>query len=679
MQEVKQFCQKKKSHLSVAVLSLVISILIFVSFGLFHLTKSETTDEHFWKHDRIEKYYNGLSEGIKDGRWNKTRLNDKPGVTVALISGVSVPLFGTEPSRHEKVETKNKKQNLYDEYHIEETESLNFALRLPGLLFNALIVLPLIFWLTLKITRNKTLTAFVVLLMGTNPVLIGISQVVNPDTFLWGFSTIGILAYIGLLYRKEKKFIFIAGISTGMALLSKYTANLLFLFYPAIFVLISLFESRKNIGNRGVLREIKEYYSGYAKSFTVVGVIALAVFVIFMPAVFHDAGHFLYGTFYSPTLAPIVDMVINVLNVRGAIFVNEGEYKTGVMFFLSLVIFLFLTIVLPFVFLWGAQKLQRLPKLFLKSLLLLMFFLFVFSFMNAWLGTPFFSLDNLKESSRVRGELVFPSFSGDFFLVFWWKALSVQAQNLIFSLTPITVMFTLFLWIRVLQGKVTQKKLLPVVHLFSSVIPLVFFVGALSADIFVNVRYSLLLFPLFSFLGGLGLYEVVQLLYKRDLIFSRNKMYCLKYVVMGIIVLAQLVLLWGIRPHYFNYHSALLPSKYLVTDSWGYGGYEAAEYLNSLPDSKSLVVWTDHRGLCQFLQGKCIVSKELYLDKTDIDYFVFSRRGMIVKSFVPIGLNPYNITMEKYHSEKFLGRNTVFEVQIGGRPANFVKVIKVEK
>jgi len=676
---------KTENNNLIIKISIFVSIFAFVSFGLFHLTKFETTDEHFWKYDRIEKYYNGLKEGFESGRWNKTRINDKPGVTNALISGITIPILGLEPSKHNDIEgeknnrfydeKKGKYRELYDMYHTENTEKINLALRLPGLLFNAFIILPIIFWLTLKIIKNKFLASINALLIGMNPIMIGVSQIVNPDTFLWGFSAIGLLSYIAYLYRDEKKFIIISGLATGFALLSKYSANLLFAFYPILFILLSFFENKKKGSNRELIKDFKKFVF----SFVSITFIAFIVFSLFMPEVLIERKHFLYGTLYSSTLAPLVDIFINVLNLREIIFYTESKYRTMLMFPFSLAVFILVFIFFPYIVLWLMQKIRKCSERILRGFIFVMLFIFAFSFVNAWFNTPFFSLENIKEESRESGRLVFPDFASDPSILFWTKALMAQAQNLIFSLSPIIVLFILFLWIQILRGKVFHKKFLPVIYLFSAIAPLIFFVGALVADIFVNIRYAIMLFPMFAFLGMVGIGEFVKVISRKYTVCKKHRKY-IKYLVVTFIILTQVFTLWKIKPYYFNYHSILLPKNYVVTDSWGYGAYEAATYINSLPGASELVVWTDHRGACQFLVGKCIVSNELYLDETNVDYFIFSRRGMITKKFKSISSKPHNINPNKYYNdEEFIEKNTVFRLNIGDRPANFIKVVKVEK
>jgi len=670
-------------------LALIFAITIFLNFGLYHLAKFETTDEHFWKYDRIEKYYNGIKEGFKENNWKKTRLNDKPGVPVALISGITVP-FGFQPHQHEDLETENKYlhsknqksegKKLYDTYHTEDTEALNFKLRLPGLLFNAFVILALLFWLLLSLTKSPFLTSLGIIAIGTNPILIGISQIINPDAFLWGFSTVALLAFMNYLVHRKKKFLMVAGVATGFSLLSKYTANLLFLFYPIIFILYTYLNEKQTKTTLSIpwKKSLKQYYKNYAIPFGILTLLAVGVFALFMPEVIQVRKHFLYGTFYSPTLTPIVDLFIKNLNLRNIIFFSPTKYHTVLMFPASIFVFCFITIVLPFLTLQLTKKFRKATKYLLNGTLLLMISIFIFSFVNAWTNTPFFSLENIKEESRSHGELIFPSFADNSQPLFWYKALTVEAQNLVFSLTPIVVFFVLFLWVRVLQNKIYTKKFLPFIYFVSLAMPLTFFIGALLADIFVNIRYSLMLFPFFSILGAMGAYEMFLLL-KEKTVFVKNNTSLIKYAFIFIFGLLHILAIWGIKPYYFNYHSILLPHKYVVTDSWGYGAYAASEFLNTLPNATELVIWTDRRSMCQFFVGHCIVSNEIYLEKTDVDYLIFSRRGMITKKFIPVGNNPHDITAERYYEADFIKKHTVFEEQIGNRPENFIKIIKVEK
>jgi hypothetical protein len=105
----------------------------FFSFGLFHLGKFETTDEHLWKYERIGQYWQALAE--QD--WEKTYINDKPGVTVALISGIGLL---REPHPEDSVHRPQPAgdSRLFEAYQSDQSERVNVIFRLPILVFSAL-------------------------------------------------------------------------------------------------------------------------------------------------------------------------------------------------------------------------------------------------------------------------------------------------------------------------------------------------------------------------------------------------------------------------------------------------------------------------------------------------------------------------------------------------------------
>ena len=113
---------------------LLAAVTIFFSFGFFHLSKFETTDEHLWKYDRIGKYWNSL----KEKNWEGTYINDKPGITVALISGIGL-LSEPDPKENEKLKNISPSEaKLFEQYDYTQTEKTNFRFRLPVLIFSTL-------------------------------------------------------------------------------------------------------------------------------------------------------------------------------------------------------------------------------------------------------------------------------------------------------------------------------------------------------------------------------------------------------------------------------------------------------------------------------------------------------------------------------------------------------------
>jgi 4-amino-4-deoxy-L-arabinose transferase-like glycosyltransferase len=638
---------------------LLLSISIFLSFGLYHLTKFETIDEHFWKYGRIEKYFQGWQEK----NLKKTRINDKPGVTVALISGLGLP-FSPDPLQHKNTQEEQKflrpKKNgyttLYSIFKTEQTPKINLSLRLPLLLFNGLIMLPLIFYL-LSVAFNKRIATLSTIFIATNPILIGISQIINPDALLWSFSATAIFAFLSLLKTGQKKFIFLTGLLTGLSLLSKYTANILFVFYGLLFLMHTISRPKNKFSPQ----------QNYPLILSIITLVSWLTFIIFMPATLINIRYFFYGTTASPVFTPLWQIILKLFHLNS--FISP---KTIPFYIISLFLFALFFIFLPSLLTSFFQKYPKPIFIVLKLSTGLLILLFLLSFFNAWSDTSLFSLDNLKETSRSGGKLTFPQFSSDPSLIFWSKALLVQAQNFIFSLQPLTIL-CLFLTSFLL---LTAKKIKYSWFIyFTAFIPFIFFIGGLLANIFVNVRYGLMLYVPFAILTALGLshcYDKLKIKFP--------KLSGIKPTIAGFIfiLVIQLITLWNIKPFYFNYTNFILPQKYLVTDSWGYGYYEAAQYLNSLPNAQDLIVWVDRKGLCQFFVGKCIRSSKIYIDYAIPDYLLISRRGSLIKHPTSSSEKGNHLDVLKYFQPPLINQ-PAWQLHIANRPQNFIKLIKVKE
>ena len=132
------------------------------------------------------------------------------------------------------------------------------------------------------------------------------------------------------------------------------------------------------------------------------------------------------------------------------------------------------------------------------------------------------------------------------------------------------------------------------------------------------------------------------------------------YLTLGIIVIS-IINLWLIKPFYFSYTSDLLPKQYIISGAWGYGGYEAAQYLNGLPDAKNLTVWSDVYGVCEFFAGRCTHSHHLDTTKYHIDYYFRSLQASVPLDF------PH--AMEK---------KAVWRINVDGRQKSFLKIEKAK-
>lgn len=111
----------------------------------------------------------------------------------------------------------------------------------------------------------------------------------------------------------------------------------------------------------------------------------------------------------------------------------------------------------------------------------------------------------------------------------------------------------------------------------------------------------------------------------------------------------------------------------------GDGSFEAAKYLNSLPNAQELIIWSDKGAVCETFLGKCNVG----FNKNDtegfhFDYFVVST-GRKSRSLKLEGAADFEskIDFQKLYMSDF--ENPDFEINFSKNPNNFVRVAKTEK
>jgi hypothetical protein len=267
---------------NIAEISLVaIVIFIFLFLGAQNLGKFAAVDEPLWTFDRIPKFWNNVS----DGEFHKTMISDKPGITVALISGIALNFVN--PKEYELT-----KENGYMLETKSDFELFNFIFRFPILLFDALILI-LFFWLLYKLAGKAT-ALFSTIFIGLSPLLLGISSIVNPDSLLWTFLPLSIISYF--IYLKEKRkvsYLFLSGILMGLGLLTKYITNIL-----AIYFLVIIIAEIINT-NKKTRSELSSYLSLLFIDYFML--LAIAIFTAFslMPAAWKNPSRLLEITLWS--------------------------------------------------------------------------------------------------------------------------------------------------------------------------------------------------------------------------------------------------------------------------------------------------------------------------------------------------------------------------------------------
>lgn len=611
----------------------------FFSFGLYHLAKFETVDEHFWKYDRVPKYW---MDGILKHNAIKTYINDKPGITTAIISGAGLP-FIQSPQEHRIRDSKITDNDNYTVYDSSQAERINFALRLPLLIINSLLLLYL-FWIVNKLTHSNVLSFLVITFIGLSPILIGISQIINPDTFLWSCGFGALISYWVFLKENQKKYIILATLFTGLAILSKYTGTILFFIFPISLLVHFLFAEKKELEAPLFSTEVKKHI--FWLIFILAG--ASIIYSLGMPAVFVKAKYFLRGTILSPafkSLATPTGLFLLVMLLDAQLFKSKG-----------------ISYILNF--------LKKYANVILKILSVTTFIFIIFLFINSWFGQNFIPLDNVRENAYYEKELNFPMFDNDSSLVKIFKKIAVEAYPLPFSISPVALFFISFLLLMiVIKKKIILEEYILIILL---IIP-IFLVGALMSGLLLNPRYMIMLYPLIFMLAAIGCYEFILLAQS----FCKINKHYIIISMFGLIFVSGFISLWTIKPFYFNYMSDLLPKDQLITDSWGYGSYEAAQYLNGLPDAENIVIWADRSAICQFIKGRCIRDYKIDLSKTIPDFFVFTRRGQIRHQFIWENPNLAKKPSSEYYDET--KTKNLWKLSIGGREDNFIRIVKSEE
>lgn len=602
----------------IIVLLFATSLACFFIFGFYRLSKFETTDEHYWIQERVPQYWDAVSEG----KWKKTLINDKPGVSLAFVSGIGL-LFEKNPVMHEKIE---KHISSYDP---ESTLRLNKIFRTPLLIFNGLFSI-YFFWIIRKISKKKWLTLWSSMFILLSPILLGISRIINPDSLLWVFSFASVLSFIAYTRLREKKLLALGAFFLGFSLLSKYIA---FFLYPLIFS-IMIFYFIDNLEKWNDEKSLKKNLLAYSIGFWLIVLGSIFLFSLFFPAVIFGKKYFEQKT------------VITILKQVKIIF--------PAMFIINIAIVLISRFFSEKLTNSFSKILSRSKDLFSKIIYAVLILIFIMILANWVLGSDFLHLSRIPFDARK--ETTFYQNAN-----IYEKAL-LEFYPIVFSISPLVLASIIFLWIKSIFRKSSLDYM---------VLPLSFFLltyegASIANNLLATIRYNIIIYPSIFLLAAIGVFELLKY-------FSNQR----KYIVFSVIILLfGLTSLWQAKPFYFEYTNSLLPKNYLITGSWGQGGYEAAQYLNSIPDAHNLMIWADYSGTCEFFIGKCIKEYKVKEYKEDIDYYVLTRRGEIRYNpdHTRWTTNPDNVDAYKYYKKE----NPDWLFEINGRPGDFIKIFKKE-
>jgi 4-amino-4-deoxy-L-arabinose transferase-like glycosyltransferase len=540
---------------------------VFFSFGYKNLGNFAAVDEPLWLYSRIGKYFNNIA----DGELEKTAVSDKPGITVSIISGVG--LLFEDPKTF-------KIQKFQGEIHNTNADTIShlfFVFRLPILVFLTLFLFVL-FWLTQK-TFGTPIALLNQALLSTAPILVGMAKIINPDSLLWAFSLAAFLSF--LLFQKTKLFrlLVVTGIFFGLALLTKYVANILLIFFLLSIALEYLYTTKSK-------DELPDFFKSSFADLGVIFFFALATFYVLLPATWIEPSLLLSSTFLSQAFVKFAGLFLLLI----ALLLLEITYHQS----------RFLLTITPLV-----QKL-RVPFLIAMSAIFFGSFAFVL-----WHTTTHQAIWNFSEllssPKTVSGKsgMLGIFFSNIYVLLFSVKPFVILGVALLF-----------FALLRILHSKKYTSLFLATFLTMLSI--LLYYLGSVLNGVASIIRYQIILYPLFILLAAIGYAFFISLFPKK---YSDWLLGMILLVLLG----SGITTLRG-TPFPGSYASSLLPKdEVLDVKDMGPGSYEAAQFLNALPNAVNLTVWTDKSGLCNFFVGRCLSSPgRVTIQDPFIDYVVVS-------------------------------------------------------
>ena len=603
-----------RKYFAPTVIFFVIGLNLFL--GIPRLSTYSAVDEPYWTYGRTSKFWTAVAEQ----KWRSTNINDKPGITVALLSG-----FGL--LKYDPMLSKDIRGGIKTDAQLADIDGINYSFRLPIFLFCTFMLPAFSFFLNKLFGKKTALLGFV--FIGLSPILLGLSLIINPESLLWIFLPLSLLSYLTFQKKGENIFLVTTGVFLGLSLLTKYVANILYVFFLILPFLDYILADEKP--------ELKAYLKKSFVNYLAIIAISMVTFYALYPATWAHPNVLLDGTFGSKA------------------FQKTWPIFAGLVAFIALdVTALGAQIIGPILRFFSKYK-----RVLATTLISVLIGLILFAMADTYLGMKPFDLEGILSSPKGIG------INDHGVLLAFLGALTANAYSLIFGLHPILlILFIVGLLTAVRRGTPMTLKTRTVISF--SLFILLYYLASTVNDVVATVRYQIILYPLAFIIAAIGAAEVLSI--------DRVKRFVkpLPATLACIIILAASLLY--LRPFYFAYASAFLPTQYLLnTKDMGDGSFEAAAYLNSLPNARNLVVWSDKGAVCTEFVGTCNIgfSKKDLEGKT-YDYFVVSigRQGRSLKLS---GSVSSIINFKKVYSDTIAYEH---EVVIGGRPNNFVKIIR---
>src|SRR3989344_3574268 len=539
----------KKLHLALKgerrfyTITVVAVALLSLSFGVYHLGMFMSVDEPKWLNTRVPQLYSALFSG----EWESTYINDQPGVLPSLLSGIT-NLFLDKSS-----------------YTPETIEHYFFWWRFPILFFSFLSFFLIYHFARLLINRQVALATIV--LIALHPVIIGISQIVNPDATLWNTGFLAFLTFFLYLKTSREKYILYTGFFLGLALISKYFISI---FYVVFFLTVYLEYLLRKTDRVVFLRRTWDLIKIY--------VLSVATYTLLFPINWVELEQIIRGTVGANILtAGRTMMLIFVTTVLFEIIFLRGVASEFIRKNIDIGA-------------WGTRTLS-------------MLFIFAGSFLviNLFADYKFFDPEYFKFFVYDRG-------SGAFL-----QTLIASGYIMLFTFTlPALIGFVSFLMLSLTKYyKIIEDRGLLFITVLVTIA--IFVVGAALGGFAISARYQIILYPLYALLAGLLFVHFIP--------------YYKLFVTALALYSATVVFISA--PFYLQYTNALNIHDTTAMSTWGYGGYELAQHV-AQKIGKDKIIWSDREGFKEFYPSPISYWRGIYNPfnaELGVEYLVLSNDG----------------------------------------------------
>lgn len=330
-----------------------------------------------------------------------------------------------------------------------DLDAINFYFRLPIFLFATFSLLGFYFLLKKLFGQTTALLGFVFL--GLSPILLGISLIINPDSLLWIFLPMSLLCYMVFQQEQKTKYLIATGIFLGLSLLTKYVANLLYVFFFALPFLEYILATEKP--------PLKEFLKKAFRNYAFITAISLATFYALFPATWLHPKMLLEGTFLSKA------------------FEKTWPFFVGLVALIALDTTLLKNKITEPILNFFSQHKQKL--IFALGLIFLGLIIFVLA--DVYLGMKPFDLEGILSSPKGIG-------IGEVGLAkAATGAILANVYSLIFGLSPLVLFFFIVALLGILKKEINltiEKKAV----IYFSLFILLYYLASTANDVIATVR-----------------------------------------------------------------------------------------------------------------------------------------------------------------------------------------------